>query len=194
MSIRKVAGCVNAHISSILTMFAPSKSNTPTPVTVSQSKDWTKVVTSELNARMDNKTKVVRVKQGKQKRRKQARLVEQERQCQEQEEAERKAKEEAEHKAKEEAERQAVEERRVWEEAVRAQMVAERARAESKAEQSRIEVEQKRVAEEEAAKKRAAEVAAKQQESATDTSKMRAREEARPSGSGEAESGGTRAW
>ena len=70
-------------------------------------------------------------------------------------------------------------------------MVAERARAESGAEQARIEAEQKRVAEEEATKKRAVEVAAKQQESATDTLKKRAREEARPSGSREAEAGGT---
>ena len=73
-------------------------------------------------------------------------------------------------------------------------MAAERAQAESEAEQAQIEAEQKRVAKEEAAKKRAAEVAAKQQESATDTLKKRAREEARPSGSGEAEVGGTRAW
>ncbi|KIM56661.1 hypothetical protein SCLCIDRAFT_29419 [Scleroderma citrinum Foug A] len=152
-------------------MSAPSKSNTPTPMTASQSKDWTKVVTLELNARMDDETK--------------ARLVEQERQRREREEAER--------KAKEEAERKAAEERQVQEEAARAWMVAERARAESEAEQAWIEVEQKRVAEEEAAKKRGAEVAAKQQESATDTSKKRAREEARPSGSGEAEAGGTRA-
>ena len=70
-------------------------------------------------------------------------------------------------------------------------MVAERVQAESKAEQAWIKVEQKRVAEEEATKKRAAEVAAKQQESATDMSKKRVREEARPSGSGEAEAGGT---
>ncbi|KIM63416.1 hypothetical protein SCLCIDRAFT_24310 [Scleroderma citrinum Foug A] len=166
-------------------MSAPSKSNTPTPATASQSKDWMKVVTPELNTGTDNETKVIVAKQGERKRRKQARLAEQERQCREREEAER--------KAKDEAERKAAEERRVWEEAVRAQMAAERARAESEAEQAQIEAEQKRVAEEEATKKRAVEVAAKQQELATDTSKKRAREEAGPSGSGEAEAGGTRA-
>ena len=65
MSIRKFAGCVNAHISSILTMSAPSKSNTPTPVTASQSKDWMKAATPELNAGMDDKTEVVMAKQAK---------------------------------------------------------------------------------------------------------------------------------
>ncbi|KIM52956.1 hypothetical protein SCLCIDRAFT_32235 [Scleroderma citrinum Foug A] len=165
-------------------MSAPSKSNTPTPATTTQSKDWTKAATLELNAGTDNETE-----------HKQARLVEQERQHWEQEEAECKAREEVEHKAKEEAERKAVDERQVWEEAARAQMAAERAQAESEAEQAWVEVEKKRMAEEEAAKKRAAEVAAKQQESLTDVSKKRAREEpeAGPSGSGEAEAGGTRA-
>ena len=110
-SIRKVAGCVNAHISSILTMSAPSKNNTPTPATATQSKDWMKVATLELNTGMDDETEVIMAKQGKRKQCKQARLVEQERQRKEREEAERKAKEEAKRKAKEEAERKVAEER-----------------------------------------------------------------------------------
>ncbi|KIM68554.1 hypothetical protein SCLCIDRAFT_20460 [Scleroderma citrinum Foug A] len=166
-------------------MSAPSKSNIPTPMTASQSKDWMKVVTLELNTGTDDETEVVVVNQGERKRRKQVRLAEQERQHREREEAE--------CKAKEEAKRKAAEERRVREEAARARMAAERVWAESEAEQAQIEAEQKRVAKEEAAKKRAAEVAAKQQELVTDTSKKRVREEAGPSGSREAEAGGTRA-
>ena len=108
--IRKVAGCVNAHISSILTMSAPSKSNTPTPATASQSKDWTKVATLELNTGTDDETEVIVAKQGERKWCKQVRLAEQERQCREREEAECKVKEEAERKVKEEAERKAAEE------------------------------------------------------------------------------------
>ena len=88
-------------------MSAPSKSNTPTPATTTQSKDWMKAVTPELNTRMDDKTEVVVVKQGKRKRHKQARLAEQEWEHWEQEEREHKEREEAERKAKEEAERQA---------------------------------------------------------------------------------------
>ena len=77
-SIREVAGHANAHILSTLTMSAPSKSNTPIPTTTTQSKDWMKPATPELNARTDNETEVVVAKEGEQKRRKQARLAEQE--------------------------------------------------------------------------------------------------------------------
>ena len=101
-------------------MSASSKSNTPTPVTTTQSKDWMKAVTLELNAGTDDKTEVVVAKQGKQKQCKQARLAEQERQRWEQEERQRKEREEAEHKAKEETERKVVGEQQVWEEAVKA--------------------------------------------------------------------------
>lgn len=65
-----------------------------------------------LNTSMDDETKVVVVKQGEQKRCKQARLVEQERQCQEQEEREHKEREKAEHKVKAEAERKVAAEER----------------------------------------------------------------------------------
>ncbi|KIM58421.1 hypothetical protein SCLCIDRAFT_28080 [Scleroderma citrinum Foug A] len=78
-------------------MSAPSKNNTPTPTTATQSKDWMKAATPELNTGMDDETE--------------ARLAEQERQHKEREEAEHKAKEEAKHKAKEEAERKVAEER-----------------------------------------------------------------------------------
>ena len=91
-------------------MSAPSKSNTPTPVTTTQSKDWMKAVTPELNAGMDDETEVVVAKQGEQKQCKQVRLVEQERQLWEQEEAECKAREQVERKAREEVERKAREE------------------------------------------------------------------------------------
>ena len=88
-------------------MSAPSKSNTPTPATVSQSKDWMKVATPGLNTGTDDETEVIVAKQGERKWCKQARLAEQERQCREQEEGECREREEAERKAKEEAERQA---------------------------------------------------------------------------------------
>ena len=71
-------------------MSAPSKSNTPMPATTTQSKDWMKAVTLELNAGTDDETEVIMVKQGELKQHKQARLAEQERQCQKQEEREHK--------------------------------------------------------------------------------------------------------
>ncbi|KIM56651.1 hypothetical protein SCLCIDRAFT_29396 [Scleroderma citrinum Foug A] len=151
-------------------MSAPSKSNTPTPVTTTQSKDWMKAVTPELNARTDDKTE--------------------ERQCQEQEERERKEREEAEHKVKEEAEKKVAEEQQVRDEAARAQMAAKRAWAESKAEQAWIEVEKKRVAEEEAAKKRAAEFGCGPIKIQKFHNWLQSKHY-RPSGSGDAEVGGT---
>ncbi|KIM63271.1 hypothetical protein SCLCIDRAFT_24396 [Scleroderma citrinum Foug A] len=108
-------------------MSAPSKSNTPTPATTTQSKDWMKAATLELNAGTNDETKVVfacsclalfaapyyivMAKQGERKWHKQARLAEQERQRREQEEAEHKVREEVECKVKEEAERKAADER-----------------------------------------------------------------------------------
>jgi len=139
-----------------------AKSTSPVAPAATESKDWTKASTPELQSGSEDESDVLDAKAKERRRRKQVKREEKQRR----EEAERQAREEAEARAREEAERAKAEvERKAKEEA--------ECQAREQAEKDRAEVQQ-----------RAAEVAARQRALAQEASKKRAREEpeAGPSG------------
>ena len=134
-----------------------AKSTSPDAPVTTESKDWTKASTPELQSGSEDESDVLDAKAKERHRRKQVKREEK----QHREEAERRAREEAEARAREEVEA----ERKAREEAER--------QAREQAEKDRAEVQW-----------RAAEVAARQKALAQEASKKRAREEpeAGPSG------------
>jgi len=135
-------------------MSATAKSNSPIASAATESRDWTKASTLELQSGSEDKSDVLDAKAKERHRRKQVKR--EEKQCRE--EAERRAHEEAEARAREEVE-------------------CAKAEAERKA---REEVEKDKAE----VQRRAAEVAARQRALAQEASKKRVREEpeAGPSG------------
>jgi len=143
-------------------MSAIAKSNSPIASAATESRDWTKASTLELQSGSEDESNVLDAKAKERHRRKQVKREEK----QHREEAERRAREEAEARAREKAERAKAEaERKAREEAEH--------QAREQAEKDRAEVQQ-----------RAAEVAARQRALAQEALKKRAREEpeAGPSG------------
>jgi len=136
-------------------MSAVAKSTSPVAPVATESRDWTKASTPELQSGSEDESNVLDAKAKERRRRKQVKREEK----QHREEAERRAREEAEARVREEAEQKAREE-------------AER-QACKQAEKDRAEVQ-----------RRAAEVAARQRALAQEVLKKRAREEpeAGPSG------------
>jgi len=129
-------------------MSATAKSTSPVAPVATESRDWTKASTPELQSGSEDESDVLDAKAKECRRHKQVKREEKQRR----EEAERRAREEAEARAREEAERKAREE-------------AEH-QAREQAEKDRAEVQ-----------RRAAEVAARQRAMAQEASKKRTREE-----------------
>jgi len=135
-----------------ITMSAIAKSNSPVAPITTESRDWTKALTPELQSGSEDESDVLDAKAKERRRRKQVKREERQRR----EEAERRARKEVEARAREEAEHAKAEaEQKAREQAEREQ-----------AEKDRAEVQQ-----------RAAEVAARQRALAQEASKKRAREE-----------------
>jgi len=131
-------------------MSATAKSTSPIAPIATESRDWTKASTPELQSGSEDKSDVLDAKAKERRHRKQVKREERQRR----EEAERRACEEVEARARKEAEQKAREQ-------------AEREQAEcEQAEKDRSEVQ-----------RRAAEVAARQRALAQEASKKRAREE-----------------
>jgi len=139
-----------------------AKSTSPVAPVTTESKDWTKASTPELQSGSEDESDVLDAKAKERRRHKQVKREEKQRR----EEAERRAREEAEARAHEEAERAKAEVEQKAREEVECQ-------AREQAEKDRAEVQ-----------RRAAEVAARQKALAQEASKKRAREEpeAGPSG------------
>jgi len=132
-----------------------AKSTSPVAPVTTESKDWTKASTPELQSGSEDKSDVLDAKAKERCQRKQVKREEKQRR----EEAERRAREEVEARAREEVERAKAEaERKAREEAEH--------QAREQAEKDRAEVQQ-----------RAAEVAARQKALAQEALKKRAREE-----------------
>jgi len=142
-------------------MLATAKSTSPIAPIATESRDWTKASTPELQSGSEDESDVLDAKAKERRRRKQVKREERQRR----EEAERRARKEAEVRAREEAERAKAEaEQKAREQAEREQ-----------AEKDRAEVQ-----------RRAAEVAARQRALAQEASKKRAREEPEAGPVGEA--------
>ena len=137
-------------------MSATAKSTSPVAPVATESRDWTKASTPELQSGSEDESDVLDAKAKERCRRKQVKREEKQRR----EEAERRACEEAEARAREEAEQKAREEaeRKAREEAER--------QVREQAEKDRAEVQ-----------RRAAEVAARQRPMVQEASKKRMREE-----------------
>jgi len=136
-------------------MSAIAKSISPVAPVATESRDWTKASTPELQSSSEDESDVLDAKAKELRCRKQVKREEKQRR----EEAERRAREEAEARAREEAERAKAEvEQKAREEAEH--------QAREQAEKDRAEVQ-----------RRAAEVAARQRAMAQEASKKRAREE-----------------